>query len=85
MQIGASLASDFKIKEQITKKKNEEKQIMNNLKNELIQARKDLKLHEENQKNVEGECSFLTKKLKLFKKIKSKLYYKIFKHGLDCR
>jgi len=82
---GLSLVMDFNIKDEIKRRDQENKERAESLKHAFEDIKRALNFNEEEKKRLEGEIMSLSKKLKLFKKIKTKLGLKILKHGFDCR
>ena len=70
---------------ELHKKAIEERDQAQALQDEIARFSAQIPINETEIKTIEAECNSLTKKLKLFQKVKSKLYLKILKHGLDCR
>ena len=82
---GLSLVLDFNIKDAIKKRDQENKERYESLKQEFENVKRMINFNEEEKRRFDGEIMSLTKKLKLFQRIKTKLNLKILKHGFDCR
>jgi len=63
----------------------EERDSLKIVQDEIVDFSAKIPQNEFEIRKIEAECNSLSKKLQLFRKVKSKLYLKILKHGLDCR